>query len=299
MFGVIHWHLFARACELIFWTLTPQIGSMVIRLFLLLLALVLSEATLACAPMEPCRFGDNAEYRVYPPPGWDGQQPLGAFVFIHGHRATATDIVNYKELVAAVHGLGFMLVAPQGLGDSWSTPGSPGEGKRDELRTMAAMLDDLEQRFPINRSRLVASGFSQGASVVWEIACKGDGRFAAFLPIAGVWWQPMPVECSAPRRPLLHIHGTNDPVMPMGGRNLRDRWKQGDVPIAIATMRANNGCEPGRSRREQRGELVCVFEEGCHSGKPVALCLHQGDHHTNPVWFSLVRDWLEGVLAQP
>ncbi len=250
--------------------------------------------------MEACSFGDNGEYRVYPPPGWDGTRAIGAFVFVHGHRSSAADMVNYAELAAAVHGLGFMLVAPQGLGDSWSTPGSPGDGKRDELRFMAAMLDDLEKRFRIDRTRLVASGFSQGASVVWEIACRGDGRFAAFVPVAGVWWQPMPTACSAPPRPLLHIHGINDPVMPMGGRNLRDRWKQGDVSIAVATMRVNNGCQIGGKRRsEQRGEMTCVFEDSCATGKPVALCLHHGDHHTNPVWFTQVRDWLDGVLGTP
>jgi polyhydroxybutyrate depolymerase len=277
---------------------------MVMRLLTVLFVLAAAQPSLAqtvqpCAPMEACRFSDNAEYRVYPPPGWDGNTRIGAFVFVHGHRASAAEIVNYKELSDVVHAMGFMLVAPQGLGDSWSTPGSPGEGRRDELRYMAAMLDDLEKRFPIDRNRLVASGFSQGASVVWEIACKGDGRFAAFLPVAGVWWQPMPTECAAPRRPLLHIHGVNDPVMPMGGRNLRDRWKQGDVAIAAATMRVNNGCDiNGKRRTEQRGALTCVFEDSCASGKPVAVCLHQGDHHTNPVWFKQVRDWLEDVLAK-
>jgi polyhydroxybutyrate depolymerase len=260
---------------------------------------VMTRQAEACAPMEACLFADGAEYRVYPPPTWDGKTPIGAFIFVHGHRANAAGMLAYKELSDTVHALGFMLVAPQGLGDSWSTPGSPGEGKRDELRFITAMLDDLEKRFPIDRKRLVASGFSQGASVVWEIACKGDGRFVAFLPVAGVWWQPMPTECTAPKRPLLHIHGVNDPVMPMGGRNLRDRWKQGDVTQAVATMRVNNGCDiNGRRRMEQRGELACVFEDSCASGKPVAVCLHPGDHHTNPVWFTQVRDWLEGVLPK-
>jgi polyhydroxybutyrate depolymerase len=273
-----------------------MVRSIVVRFISVFVALLWWNPTSACEPMQPCRFGENAEYRVYPPQGWDGKTPIGAFVFVHGHRATAAEIVNYKELSDAVHGMGFMLVAPQGLGDSWSTPGSPGDGRRDELAFMAAMLDDLEKNFPIDRARLVASGFSQGASVVWEIACRGDGRFAAFMPVAGVWWQPMPVACTAPKRPLLHIHGINDPVMPMGGRNLRDRWKQGDVSIAVATMRVINNCEAGKSRREQRGELTCVFEDGCTSGKPVALCLHQGDHHTNPVWFTQMADWLSSVL---
>ncbi len=250
-----------------------------------------------CAPATPCQAGDSGEYRVVPPPGWSGQSPIGAFVFIHGHRASAEEMVGYRDLLAAVHALGFMLVAPQGLGDSWSTKGSPGEGRRDEVRFIGEVMEDLARRFPIDTRRLVVSGFSQGASVTWEIACRGDGRFRAFLPIAGVWWRPMPTECPAPRRPLLHIHGISDPVMPMEGRSLRDRWRQGDVREAFATMRRLNACEAAPAR-EQRGELDCSFDTACGSRKPLALCLHPGDHHTNPAWFLTVRDWLERALAE-
>jgi polyhydroxybutyrate depolymerase len=269
---------------------------MVRRFVLLVLALLYGSPSQACNAFGPCRVGDIGEYRVSPPPGWDGRMPIGAFFFMHGHRSSASEMLDYKELSDVVHQLGFMLVAPQGLGDSWGTPGSPGEGKRDEVAFINAVIGDLEKNFPIDRKRIVASGFSQGSAVVWEIACKGDGRFAAFLPIAGVWWQPMPTACTAPPRPMLHIHGTADRVMPMGGRNLGGRFQQGDVSIAVATMRVNNACRPGSSRHEQRGELTCAFETDCASGKPVALCLHPGDHHTNPAWFMQVKDWLEAAL---
>ena len=83
----------------------------------------------------------------------------------------------------------------------WSTKGSPGEGRRDEVAFLAGLLDDLGRRYPLDTRRIVASGFSQGGAVVWEFACRGDGRIRAFMPIAGVWWRPMPTECPAPRRP--------------------------------------------------------------------------------------------------
>jgi polyhydroxybutyrate depolymerase len=250
----------------------------------------------ACNAADPCRFAENAEYRILPPPDWDGKTPIGAFVFVHGHRSSAAEMINYKELAEAAHSLGFMLVAPQGLGDSWSTPGSPGEGRRDEIKFMAAMLDDLTQRFPIDRKKIVGSGFSQGSSVIWEVACRGDGRFSAFVPVAGVWWQPMPSECTAPLRPMLHIHGTADTVMPMTGRNLRDRWKQGDVMQAFATMRVVNACPSTPGLQERLGPLSCTMFNSCGSGKKLALCLHGGDHHTNPSWFMDVKSWLTGVL---
>jgi polyhydroxybutyrate depolymerase len=250
----------------------------------------------ACLHPGVCRFSDTSEYRVLPPPGWDGKTSIGVFIFVHGHRASAAEMINYKELVDAVHALGLMLVAPQGQGDSWSTPGSPGEGRRDELVYMAGLLDDLEKRFPLDKKRIVGSGFSQGASVIWEIACKGDGRFSAFVPVAGVWWQPMPKTCTAPPRPMLHIHGTADTVMPMTGRNLRDRWKQGDVMQAFATMRMVHACSTSVAVPEQLGPLSCSMETQCGSGKKLALCLHPGDHHTNPTWFTEVQGWLKNVL---
>jgi polyhydroxybutyrate depolymerase len=267
-------------------------------LLALLLAMLAPNAASACGPSEPCRLAAGGEYLVRPPPGWDGVSRIGAFVFIHGHRSSAADMMAYDELVRAVHALGFMLVAPQGVMESWSTPGSPGDGRRDEAAYLAALLDDLARRFPIDPKRLVASGFSQGASLVWEIACRGNGRFAAFLPVAGVWWRPMPTECPAPPRPLLHIHGTADPVMPIGGRQLRDRWRQGDVNEAIATIRKVNGCRAGALVREQRGALACAFERSCSSGRPIAHCLHEGDHHIDPSWFLTLRDWLEAALSR-
>ncbi len=276
------------------------IGRLLALLLLLafLPGLELMAQSAPCVPAEPCRLGAEGEYRVLPPPDWDGKRPIGAFLFVHGHRASAEEMMNYRELVAAVHALGFLLVAPQGLGDSWSTKGSPGEGRRDEVAFLAGLLDDLGRRYPLDAKRIVASGFSQGASVVWEFACRGDGRIRAFMPIAGVWWRPMPTECPAPRRPLLHIHGLSDPVMPMEGRSLRDRWRQGDVREAFATMRRLNACE-ATPRAAKRGELDCAFDEACSSGRSLALCLHPGDHHTNPVWLRDLRDWLEAALAQP
>jgi polyhydroxybutyrate depolymerase len=267
----------------------------VVALIALFLAVPLARAK-GCEPGALCAMGEAGSYRYQPPPGWDGKSPVGAFVFFHGHRSSAEEMIAYRELVEAAHALGFLFVAPQGASDSWSPPGSPSEGRRDELAYAAALLDDLAARFPLDPARLVASGFSQGSSVVWEIACKGDGRFAAFVPIAGVWWRPMPTECPAPPRPLLHIHGEADPVMPMAGRNLRDRWRQGDVREAFATMKRRHACPVDAPGAEPRGALACAFEDACGSGRLLALCLHDGDHHTNPAWLMAVKDWISRAL---
>jgi polyhydroxybutyrate depolymerase len=278
---------------------------LIISLFAAILSVIVGLSKPAdaqvCAAGEICRFSDSAEYRVLPPPSWDGKTKIGVLIFVHGHRSSAAEMIAYKELADAAHALGLMLVAPQGQGDSWSTPGSPSaeltnKNRRDEFSYISGLLDDLAKRFPLDQKRIVGSGFSQGASVIWEIACKGDGRFSAFIPVAGVWWQPMPKSCTAPPRPMLHIHGTADNVMPLAGRNLRDRWQQGDVLKAFATMRETHQCLREAPSPVALGPMSCSFEERCGSGKKLALCMHSGDHHMNPSWLMEAKAWLMDVL---
>lgn len=270
-----------------------------VRLLAVLAALCLTGATgaVACGTMTDCIVA-SGNYRFALPDTIPAGQPVGALVFFHGHRSSAAEMMAYRELVEAAGALGLALVTPQGAGDSWSTRGSPGEGRRDERAFVAEVLDDLPKRLPLDPARLVASGFSQGASLVWEIACEGDGRFRAFMPLAGVWWRPMPTRCGAPPRPLLHVHGEADPVMPLAGRSLRDgRWRQGDVREAFATLLRHNGCARAPADPSKAGELVCHVWPDCAHGRGQALCLHPGDHHINPRWLLENRAWLERALA--
>ena len=223
----------------------------------------------------------------------------GLLIFIHGHRATAAEMLAYTELVEAARALNLVLVAPQGRGDTWSTPGAPASSSigqsRDEAAFIRRVLDDLAGRVTYDSRRVVLSGFSQGASVVWHVACAGEPRVGLYLPIAGVWWQPMPQTCAGPPVKLLHIHGMADRVMPMTGRRLRDTWQQGDVKEAIRRMSAHNQCS-GAPLTQASAPLTCTLASGCTEGASLSLCLHEGDHHTDPRWFTLLRSQIEGAL---
>jgi polyhydroxybutyrate depolymerase len=261
------------------------------RLLAFLLALIAPSA-LACGGDIPCPI-EGGEYRFLPPAS-AREKPPGLLIFVHGHRSSAAEMLAYRELVEAAAALDLVLVAPQGQNDTWATPGAPSR-HRDEVPFLRRMLDDLPLRLAYDPRRVVLSGFSQGASVVWHVACAGEPRIAAYIPIAGVWWRPMPETCPGPPAKLLHIHGLADPVMPMAGRNLRDLWRQGDVREAVATMTRHNACTGPPARREA-GELACEAPTDCARGGALALCLHRGDHHTNPRWLLDNRAWIDEAL---
>jgi polyhydroxybutyrate depolymerase len=243
----------------------------------------------ACGGSDPCRV-DGGEYLLMRP-GEPQAKPPGLLIFVHGHRSSAAEMLAYGELVTAARALNMVLVAPQGLNATWSTPGAPST-HRDETGFIRRVIDDLPSRLTFDRERVLLSGFSQGASVVWHVACAGEPRIKAFMPIAGVWWQPMPETCPGGPVKLLHVHGLADPVMPMTGRAIRDTWRQGDVREAVARMIRHNMCSADRIRTET-GSLACEAPKECRDGAALKLCLHPGDHHTDPRWFMDQREWIE------
>ena len=60
---------------------------------------------------------------------------------------------------------------------------------RDEGAFARAVLDDLAQRYAVDRKRVLMTGFSRGGSMVWDIACHDPAGFAAFAPAAGAFWR--------------------------------------------------------------------------------------------------------------
>jgi len=274
------------------WSLVP---------LLMLLAVAPAVADPGCGGDAPCEVA-GGRYRVAVPPGWDGRTPLPAVVFLHGFGGSGADALVHLGLAEAAARRGVLVAAPDGSPDGdrrgWSFPGGPPRG-RDDAAFLAAVGEDLARRFPVDRGRLVAAGFSVGGSMVWDLACRAPGPYAAFAPVAGAFWEPLPEDCPAPPRPLVHVHGTADAVVPLAGRALGGgRWRQGDVGAGIAVLLARRGCGPAPDRVEADGGLVCrVWDAAsCASGAGLQDCRHPGGHEVPAGWFDRAFDEL---LAPP
>lgn len=245
---------------------------------------------LPCPSSDACKVA-NGSYRIALPPQAAAGQRQGAIVFFHGYQGSAAEVLADPALIAVARRLGVALIAPEGLGHSWSFPGSPSQ-RRDEFAYVAAMLDDVTQRFPIDPGRLMASGFSQGGSMVWYLACRMPTRFAAFAPIAGAFWEPMPASCTAPRPKLVHVHGVGDTTVPLAGRALRQGFRQGDLFKSFAIL-APGGCTAAWADTPQAltagAALTCRLASGCSGDARLELCLHSGGHVADAAWVE--RAW--------
>jgi len=262
-----------------------------------------SAAAETCGAVEtPCTVA-SGRYYAAAPADWDGEAPLGALLYFHGWASSGKNTLRNKGLraVAAEHDL--LLIAAEGADPpqdekrSWAHVGSPSQ-LRDEQAYVKAVMADAKARWPLDETRLYVSGFSQGGSMAWDIACYQGQDYTGFAPMAGAFWDPLPETCPAGPVTLRHIHGTGDTVVPMTGRPIGSEWHQSDVMKSFAIWKAVDGCLAEPTAETQEGALSCQTWNGCDSGRSLELCLHPGGHLGPAEWVGEGIEWIEAVTLE-
>ncbi|MEM7289215.1 MAG: prolyl oligopeptidase family serine peptidase [Pseudomonadota bacterium] len=252
------------------------------RAFLILTAMTVfvfssQQFGFACGPESDCMVGENRHYRIRLPEGHDGKSPIGAIVYSHGYRGSAKGMMNNGSMAKLASQMGVALIATKSYAEDWRIPGVPrntGTDGKVEFDYFDAVVADVTTRFPIDRNRLMATGFSAGGMMVWNLICHRSQLFAGFAPISGTFWEPEPETCTTPPANVVHIHGDADPVVPLQGRPISDTH-QGQVPQVLA-MYANYGGY-AESGRETEDRLRCQNSRN-GDGNILNFCLFSGGH---------------------
>ncbi|WP_417430673.1 alpha/beta hydrolase family esterase [Kiloniella sp.] len=222
----------------------------------------------------------------------EAEAPYPTLFYYHGYGQSADLVLKNNALLKLAASRGVMLVIPDGLNRSWSNVGAPSE-RRDEISFTSDILSDVKSRHKLDKDRLWVSGFSQGGSMAWDVACYMGEEFSAFFPVAGSFWRPHPVACENPVN-IRHIHGVSDRVVPMTGRPIGARWHQGDVKTGVRIWQETNRCE-GDPEVVSLDDMSCEIWRGCATGKEMELCLHKGGHNIKMKWLAQGMDWAEGL----
>lgn len=244
-----------------------------------------------CHGTDPCQV-DNGRYYVRAPEDWDGTRRLPVIVWFHGWQDTGLRQIGDTGAVADWTGTGWLFVAADGAEKTWAHQGSPSQA-RDDIAYVRRVIEDVMDRYPVDESRILAAGFSQGGSMVWDVACRLGTPFSHYAPVAGAFWEPAPTDCPAGPAAIRHVHGTADTVVPLQGRPIGDRWHQADVFDGLTLWRQTNGCAAAQTRNWRADDVLdCRAWQDCTSGKSLTLCLHDGGHLVPPGWAERTRAWL-------
>ena len=156
-----------------------KVTIMLIRCLAVLACLVPLPAP-ACGGAEVCSI-EGREYHAAPPPNWDGVTPLPVLLHFHGWGRRSSGVLKNQRVANAAADAGALLIAPQGQGKSWRF----WRGPSDDSDFALDVLADAAKRWPIDRARVIVSGFSYGGAMAWRMACDKGDVVKAYLPIAG------------------------------------------------------------------------------------------------------------------
>lgn len=289
-------------------TIRPALARLgaALGLGLLLGAAAAGPAAAECGPDEaPCfvggEYGDGVYHVLLP----SGPGPFPGALVLHGYGGQAGVVIRTPVMVDTLLARGFAVVAPQGAprreddkGGAWNAFGA--EERRDDVAFLNAVAADASSRFGIDRGRMILAGFSGGGMMTWRVACAAPASFAAYAPIAGLLWRPLPESCEGPVR-MLHIHGWSDPVVPLEGRSVAGgRVVQGDLFRGLDLMREANGCaRDDPDGYGMTGPFMRRSWTDCAPGSALEFAMHPGGHVAPEGWGALVADWFESLGIDP
>lgn len=247
---------------------------------------------------KPCSVA-SGEYYVAVPSTPPGPQGYRVFIHLHGWSSSGKSVLSNKQFVEKITGRGYVLIAPNGLINprgkrDWSVSDGSIRPRRDEQAFVREAIADVQSRYRLDKNRILLTGFSRGGSMVWDIACQNPEAFAAYAPIAGGFWNPLPATCAGPVK-LFHTHGWTDGTVPLEGRTLGSSGMvQGDIFAGLGLWRTVNGCAlPVPAKRSSEGESWTRNWTACSPGTDLRLTLHPGAHVIPTGWADAAIDWFE------
>ncbi|HEY2900143.1 MAG TPA: PHB depolymerase family esterase [Polyangia bacterium] len=200
---------------------------------------------------------------------------------------------------------GAVVAYPEALGeprrwnDGWVRP-APGASLPDDVTFVARLVDALVAELGVDRRRVFATGHSNGAAMVYRLACERPDLVAAIAPISGGMPPDVARACAdgAPVS-LLGMHGTADRVVPFDPSITAGvaAWARRDGCATVPLLSALPDLDPGDGTRTR----VQTFPS-CAAGAEVAFYTIEGGGHTWPggAWTvrrgNTARDFDAGVV---
>jgi polyhydroxybutyrate depolymerase len=261
--------------------------------------------------------GRERDYLVHLPPQTANSDPLPVVLSFHGGGGNAQGQMTYSRMNDLADEAGFIAVYPEGTGRldgvllTWNAGACCGYARDhdvDDVDFVRQVVDDLAAFTAVDRSRIYATGLSNGAMMAYRLAAEASDLVAAIAPVAGAAM----MEPRSPGRPVpvLHIHSLDDPrALYDGGLGppfplTTSRVDHVPVEAVVNVWAENNGCDPVPTLDEKRegvpsGEgpphtashLVYL---DCAAGGDVELWRLTGAGH---VWPGGTPGYLQSILG--
>ena len=155
-------------------------------------------------------------------------------IVMHGGGGDARGIIDitrgrFNELADAEN---FYVVYPQGVDKSWNdgrvdVRSTAHKENIDDVGFLKQMIETIAANHTIDRTRVFATGISNGGFMSYRLACELSGTVRAVAPVTAQLSKDLLPDCK-PNQPVgvLMINGTLDPLVPYDGGTVDRRHAQ-------------------------------------------------------------------------
>ena len=216
-----------------------------------------------------------------------------AVIDLHGLDSSGSQQAALTRFRPVADREGFVVAEPSGpvgpLGVTGWEIAALDEPGRDDVGAIDRVIDVLVQDHCVDPDRIFVAGYSNGGFLAAELACRPGSRVAAILAVAG-FHAPEPCERHVP---TLVVHGTADPIVPLGPKGTSFLVDDTTPPAVrellassieqeVATSASGAGCDDAPVSTELAADVTELRYERCAGGADHRLILVEGGGHTWP-----------------
>lgn len=208
--------------------------------------------------------------------------PWDVAIVLHEYRSDPRRQLAYSGWVPFGPEHGVLTIAPDGVSSTWnagSCCGRSHEKGTDDVAFLDALVAKLDAT-GCTTGRVVATGIGNGGMMAERWAWTSDVPDAV-VSVGGALQQP---DSTGGRPvPVLHLHGTADPFLPIDGSRgilARDEGRGATTPVGVSHQAwARRNRASGAPTVHASGPIACLTRPG---DAPTALCLIDGATDTWP-----------------
>jgi polyhydroxybutyrate depolymerase len=159
--------------------------------------------------------GIDRQYRIHIPDGVPESAPL--VLALHGYGGTNNGMMNNYGWVQLADERGFVVAFPNGTRDQWNSRfwdvGYDFHAGLDidDDGFLTALALHLQELHGLDENKTFVTGFSNGADMCFQLACREPETFMAFAPIIGTMMDTLYTTCvPAINRSILAMNATDD-----------------------------------------------------------------------------------------
>jgi polyhydroxybutyrate depolymerase len=194
------------------------------RIGIFLLALFLSTNLLSLTFEHN---GLKRTYLVHVPKCYNKNIPTPLVIALHGGGGSAKKMKAFTKFDEISEKENFIVLFPQGYKRQWNdgrnAESIPAQQLNiDDVGFISALTDFICSQYTIDKSRIYASGPSNGGFMTTRLGCELNNKLAAIAPVISTFPEQLLEKCT-PENPLpvMLINGSNDPLVPYNGGDVK------------------------------------------------------------------------------